>query len=141
MSLHDWSAGVGLRFAPEATQTYLEVPYYRGWFIDGADRSAVPWWQMEVPSFKGLPSLKHVELIVDPCHWEFFVSEQDILDGGTVRDEEFGAIYRGFVACKTYVEVLHPGVTCTVNAEIFGQDQGQELFQNYLARTGKNPIV
>jgi hypothetical protein len=72
---------------------------------------------MEIPIFKQLPSLKHVELIVDPYHWEFVVSEQGILDGGKARDEEIGAIYRAFVACKTYVEPLNPGVTCTVNVE------------------------
>jgi hypothetical protein len=64
------------------------------------------------------------------------VSAADSL-GYNPTDLEYAELHKSFIACKTHVEALNPGVTCTVNAA----DTGWKNFDAFLARTGKKSIV
>jgi hypothetical protein len=136
-NLKSWFENDGSRMAFKATRLSLAQDSYGLWW-----NSRVSWylceeWQKGL-TWKDLPCLKHLEIAVDLSgegQWE--LEECDILDGGKCLDFQFARMYEEFEKCKAHVEALNPGVTCTVNAENFGQ----ELFTDWLSRTGKRPIV
>jgi hypothetical protein len=135
--LRAWFADRGSRMASAATIPSLQACYFEGWFNASYSSFGLLWWQDEDLCFTNLPCLRSIELVVDFRSWvNEEISAADSL-GYNPTDLEYAELHKSFIAFKTHVEALNPGVTCTVNAA----DTGWKNFDAFLARTGKKSIV
>lgn len=130
-TLRRWFKTGGKRMASEASYILLRIRNINDWVMR---TNGAPRWRCRAKLLVSEPSLKELDIVVDLKSWVIKVEGEINIARSQAGMEQ---VYAEFSVCKAQIASKNPGVKCTIIAN----NTGNQIFADFLARTGKAAIL